>query len=254
MVSMSMQESFLSPIMKFISSQKKELPEGNLKKDIEALATKISFPLENILVAHTDYDSFVTVVGFIGVPKVVVLNLQLVEDLEEKEALALVGQELAKWKLGCVWKNLAVTQVINAVSVYLYSHFYQRMDFFISFGFDDLDRLPIPIIIQILLFIQTIYIPLGKILIFFKTMMEQYLIFSSDEYYCTNMSVGKNDDCARQFQSGLCKLQLLQNSNTMDSFDESFANPDSWYSSCYFSQPLLVQRLSNISRLEKKTK
>ena len=250
---MSVQESFVSPMMNFMSKEKKEIPEGNLKKGIQALATKISFPLENIFVAHNDDDTFVTVFGFIGAPKVVVLNLQLVDGLDEKEVLALVGQELAKWKLGCLWKNWAVTQVINSISVYLYSHFYAEMDLFISFGFDDPDRLPIPIIIQMLLFLQTIYIPVGKILIFLKTMMMQYLILYSDEYYCKNMSVVKNDDCTRQLQSALCKLQLLQRSNSVDSVDESFTNPDSWYSSCYFSQPLLVQRLSNISQLEKKT-
>jgi len=213
------------------------LPDGDLKKNIVAMAGKLKFPLTKLFVmdgskrsSHSNAFMF----GF-GSNKRIVLFDTLLDQVEGDEVLAILGHELGHWKLGHTLENLVVTQVYLGAAFYCFSLCYSSNELYRAFGFDGIDR-PVPTMIALLLFFQTIWAPIDKILSFATTVLSRMNEFAADKF-SSDLGMGS------KLQTGLCKISL-ENLGAMC--------PDPWYALYHYSHPPLVERLSAITELEKK--
>jgi STE24 endopeptidase len=215
------------------------LEEGELKRRIFALAESLKYPLTKLFVmdgskrsAHSNAFMF----GF-GNNKRIVLFDTLLSQVHEDEILAILGHELGHWKLGHTLSNFVITQLYFGAAFYFFSLCYQSEELYAAFGFNDSGR-PTPTIIALLLFFQTLWAPVDKILSFLLTVFSRFNEFAADRF---SVDLGMS----QKLQSGLCKIHL-ENLGAMC--------PDKYYSMYHYSHPPLVERLSAMMELDKKRK
>jgi len=236
------------------------LKDADLKRDIEELADSLKFPLKKLYVvdgSKRSSHSNAFLYGFggnkrIGMRKGIievslctegshtvrchppVLFDTLLTQVGHDEIVAILGHELGHWKLGHMMMNIVVTQVYSFVALYFFSLCYTSENLYKAFGFDDADR-PIPTIIALMLFFQTLWAPVDKVLSFLLTANTRRCEFAADKFAC---DLGKS----KKLQSALCKI-YLENLGAM--------SPDPWYSLYHYSHPPLVERLTALLKLEK---
>lgn len=214
------------------------LEEGELKTKIYALAEHLKYPLTNLFVmdgskrsAHSNAFMF----GF-GKNKRIVLYDTLMDQVTNRELLAILGHELGHWKLKHTITNLVVTQTYTGVMFYCFSLVFTNNELFAAFGFSREERTPT--IIALLLFTQTIWAPVDKALSFVLTVFSRFNEFAADKF---SLDLGYGAD----LKSGLCKIHL-ENLGAMC--------PDWLYSTYHHSHPPLVERLERMNEEEAKKK
>jgi len=215
------------------------LEDGDLKKSIYALADRLEYPLTNLFVmdgskrsSHSNAFMF----GF-GKNKRIVLFDTLLTQVHSNEILAILGHELGHWKLGHTVSNFVITQLYFGAAFYFFSLCYTSEELFSAFGFNDASR-STPSIIALLLFFQTLWAPVDKVLSFLLTMFSRYNEFGADRF---SHELGYS----AQLQSGLVKIHL-ENLGAMC--------PDPWYSMYHYSHPPLVERLSAMMAMDETKK
>ena len=215
------------------------LPEGDLKTRIYKLADRLQYPLTKLFVmdgskrsSHSNAFMF----GF-GNNKRIVLFDTLISQVKTDEILAILGHELGHWKLWHTVSNLVTTQVYMGAAFYFFSLSYGEKNLYSAFGFDDPER-PTATIIALMLFFQTLWAPVDKILSFVLTIVSRHNEFAADRF-------SVDHGMSRNLQSGLCKIHL-ENLGAM--------NPDPWYSTYHYSHPPLVERLKAMMALDQKKK
>lgn len=217
------------------------LPDSELKTRIFALADQLKYPLTKLFVmdgskrsSHSNAFMF----GF-GKNKRIVLFDTLMEQVSDDEILAILGHELGHWKLGHTLSSFVITQLYFGASFYCFSLCYgpHAVDLYQAFGFEGVSR-PVPTIIALLLFFQTIWAPIDKVLSFVLTINSRRNEFAADKF---SVDLGMS----QMLQTGLCKISL-ENLGAMC--------PDPWYATYHYSHPPLVERLSAMMKLDKKSK
>jgi STE24 endopeptidase len=215
------------------------LEDGDLKTRIFELAATLDYPLTKLFVmdgskrsSHSNAFMF----GF-GSNKRIVLFDTLIQQVQKDEIVAILGHELGHWKLGHTLTNFAVTQMYFGSAFYFFSLTFGSKDLYAAFGFNDPARAT-PTIIALLLFFQTLWAPVDKILSFILTVVSRINEFGADKF---SADLGNS----KKLQSGLCKIHL-ENLGAMC--------PDPWYSLYHYSHPPLVERLSAMMALDQKTK
>jgi STE24 endopeptidase len=215
------------------------LPEDSiLKKQIYDLAASVQYPLQKLYVmdgSTRSSHSNAFMYGF-GNNKRIVLYDTLLKQVSNEEIVAILGHELGHWKLKHTLQSFVVTQLYFGAAFYMFSLVYTGSpELYASFGFVGGAR-PVPTLIALLLFFQTIWAPVDKILSFLLTVNSRRNEFAADEY---SQGLGYS----QQLQSGLCKIHV-ENLGAM--------NPDRMYSMYHYSHPPLVERLSAMMTLDKK--
>ncbi|KAG7350859.1 peptidase family M48-domain containing protein [Nitzschia inconspicua] len=213
------------------------LPDGTLKTRIYELADKLSYPLKKLFVvdgSKRSSHSNAYMYGF-GSNKRIVLFDTLMEQVSDDEILAILGHELGHWKLGHTLTNFCVTQVYFGAAFYFFSQCYTAKELYAAFGFDSQSG-SIPTVIALMLFFQTLWAPVDKVLSFVLTIFSRHCEFAADEF---SVKLGMS----QMLQSGLCKIHL-ENLGAMC--------PDPWYSMYHYSHPPLVERLGAMMELDKK--
>jgi STE24 endopeptidase len=174
--------------------------------------------------------------GF-GNNKRIVLFDTLLTQVREDEILAILGHELGHWKLGHTLSNFATTQLYIGAAFYFFALTYGSNDLYAAFGFNDPNR-PTATLIALMLFFQTLWAPVDKVLSFILTIVSRHNEFAADEF-------SVKLEMSRDLQSGLCKIHL-ENLGAM--------NPDPYYSAYHYSHPPLVERLRAMMALDQKQK
>ena len=89
------------------------LDNGPLKTSVEALATRLKFPLKELYVIDGSKRSAHSNAYFFGLPwkKHIVIYDTLIEKSETEEVVAVLGHELGHWSLGHTTKLFAISQV-----------------------------------------------------------------------------------------------------------------------------------------------
>ena len=125
------------------------LEEGPLKKNIDALAHRLKFPLSELYVIDGSKRSSHSNAYFSGMPwkKHIVLFDTLIEKQEPKEIEAVLGHELGHWALSHTTKMLAIAQLHTFYIFTLFSCFINNRSMYAAFGFKEQ-----PIIIGLILF------------------------------------------------------------------------------------------------------
>ncbi|KAG0068391.1 hypothetical protein BGZ89_004794 [Linnemannia elongata] len=203
------------------------LPEGELRTMIEALASRISFPLTKLFVIDGSKRSGHSNAYFYGFfkNKRIVLYDTLLEHSNNDEVCATLAHELGHWACNHTIQMLVFAQVQLFAVFYLFSQFVNNKAMYTAFGFMD----STPTLIGFLLF-QFLYSPVESVLQFFVNMNSRRNEFQADAY-------ARELGYAAPLASGLVKLQL-KNLGSM--------NPDWLHSMYYRSHPDLVERLDAI--------
>lgn len=101
--------------------------------------------------------------------------------VDDNEILAILGHELGHWKLGHTLSNFIITQLYSGAAFYFFSRCYSSRELYAAFGFDDPNR-PVPTIIALLLFMQTLFAPVDKVLSFLLTIFSRMNEFAADRF------------------------------------------------------------------------
>ncbi len=89
------------------------LEPGELKTSVEAMASKLNFPLKSLYVIDGSKRSAHSNAYFFGLPwkKHIVIYDTLIEKSEPQEVVAVLGHELGHWSLSHTTKLMAIAQV-----------------------------------------------------------------------------------------------------------------------------------------------
>jgi STE24 endopeptidase len=222
------------------------LKPGKLKDSVEALASRLDFPLSELQVidgskrsAHSN--AYFTGLPWIGKKKIVIFDT-LLEKSSDKEVEAVLGHELGHWKMNHTSRLLLIAQGHLFYTFALFSVFINNRSLFTDFGFYKEQ----PSMIGFILF-NEILSPtdaLFKLGMNFWTRKMEYeagtfnLLFPFWPYI--NMANFLTDAFAvnlgyrKELGASLLKLQI-QNLSSMDA--------DWFYSSFHHSHPILTERL-----------
>ncbi|KAF9937311.1 hypothetical protein BGZ75_000361 [Mortierella antarctica] len=223
LIMVSIYPTFIQPLFNKFES----LPEGELRTMIEALASRIHFPLTKLFVIDGSKRSGHSNAYFYGFfkNKRIVLFDTLLEHSNNEEICAVLAHELGHWACNHTLKMLAFNQVQIFAIFYLFSQFIHNKEMYVSFGFTD----STPTLIGFLLF-QFLYSPVESVIAFVANMLSRRYEFQADAF-------ARNLGYAGSLASGLIKLQL-KNLGTM--------NPDWLHSMYHRSHPELIERLDAI--------
>ncbi|KAJ2392155.1 zinc metalloprotease [Coemansia sp. RSA 2603] len=203
------------------------LPEGELRKEIEALASRLNFPLKKLYVvdgSKRSSHSNAYVFGFFKSKRIVIYDT-LINQCTTEEIVAIVGHELGHWKKNHILRTLIAVQLQVLIIFYSFGLFVGERRMYNSFGMDET-----PVFIG-LVFFQYLYQPLDSLLSFGSNVLSRKHEFEADAF-------SKKLGYAEQLRSGLIKLQIE---------NKSVMNPDPLYSAFHYSHPPLVERLNAIN-------
>ncbi|KAG0330030.1 hypothetical protein BG004_002190, partial [Podila humilis] len=223
LIMVSIYPTFIQPLFNTVTP----LPEGELRTMIEALASRIRFPLTKLFVVDGSKRSGHSNAYFYGFfkNKRIVLFDTLMDHSDNDEICAVLAHELGHWSCNHTLKMLLFGQAQLFAVFYLFSQFIDNVDMFKSFGFVDAT----PAFIGFLLF-QYLYTPVESVISFVTNMVSRRYEFQADAF-------ARDLGYASSLASGLIKLQL-KNLGTM--------NPDWLHSMYHRSHPELVERLNAI--------
>ncbi|KAF9348497.1 CAAX prenyl protease 1 [Mortierella sp. NVP85] len=223
--------TFIQPLFNKVEP----LPEGELRSMIEALASRIHFPLTKLFVIDGSKRSGHSNAYFYGFfkNKRIVLFDTLMEHSDNEQICAVLAHELGHWACNHTLKMLAFNQVQLFAVFYLFSQFIHNKDMYTSFGFTD----TMPTLIGFLLF-NYLYSPVESITGFITNVISRRYEYQADAF-------ARELGYAASLASGLIKLQL-KNLGTM--------NPDWLHSMYHRSHPELIERLNAINQTDLKTK
>lgn len=228
LVMMTVYPEYIAPLFNKFSPLDPDT-HGALKTEIEALATRVSFPLTKLFVIDGSKRSSHSNAYFYGFfkNKRIVLFDTLLKQVTNAEILAILGHEIGHWALSHTMQGFIISQSYIFALFTTFSLIESNRSLFAAFGFhfDVADSLPV--FIGLVLFTSTYWSPVDKVLSFFVNLNSRRNEFAADQY-------GKSLGYARELASGLIKLQIENMGNMV---------PDPLYSVYHFSHPPLVERL-----------
>jgi len=206
------------------------LEDGVLKTKTVELAKRLKYPLKSMFVmdgSRRSSHSNAFLYGFGGNKRIVLFDT-LIKQVKVDEIVGILGHELGHWKLGHSVKNFIITQLYFGIMLYGYSLSNDR-GLYSAFGFDDVER-NVPTILSLVLYFQTLWCPVDKVVSFLTTLHTRKCEFEADEF-----SVGLG--MGRELERGLVKISV-ENLGSMVT--------DKWYGVWHYSHPPLVDRLGAI--------
>jgi STE24 endopeptidase len=218
------------------------LKPGKLKDSVEALASKLEFPLAELQVidgskrsAHSN--AYFTGLPWIGKKKIVIYDT-LLEKSSEKEVEAVLAHELGHWKMNHTSRLLFISQGHLFYMFALFSVFINNRSLYADFGFHR-ER---PDIVGFILF-NEILSPTDSIIKLLMNIWTRKMEYEAGEFFIQSCSPPKLTQVdafavklgyAGELGASLIKLQI-QNLSSMDA--------DWFYSSFHHSHPILTERL-----------
>lgn len=206
-----------------------KIEEGELKEAVEKLAASIKFPLTALYTMDGSKRSSHSNAFFYGLwkSKRIVLFDTLIEQCTLDELLSILGHELGHWKLNHTMQGFIISQSYMLVFFLIYSLISNNAALFASFGFAvNADGKP-PIVIGLIIFMQSYWAPVDKVLSFILNINSRSNEFAADRF---SLNLGHEKGLA----SGLMTINAENLGNMV---------PDSWYSSYHFSHPPVVERV-----------
>jgi len=124
MFSIAVMANILMPFFMSLFNKFSPLDEGELKDAITKLMEQAGLKSDGIFVMDASKrDSRLNAFfGGLGKSKRVVLFDTLIEKLNKKELLAVLGHELGHFSHGDIWKNIALMGLLLFISFYLFGH------------------------------------------------------------------------------------------------------------------------------------
>ncbi|KAF5211160.1 Peptidase M48 family protein [Clavispora lusitaniae] len=208
------------------------IEDGELKTEIEKLATKNGFPLSGVYVIDGSSRSGHSNAFFSGLPwsQQIVLFDTLIDHSTTKEIIAVLAHEIGHWKLNHVYQLLLSNQASVTLTCVLYRAFIENKSFFHSFGFFH----DYPPMIAFVLF-SYVSAPVDCAVEFATK-----LVSRKNEYQADNFA--KAQGYSEDLASALIKLEVE---------DLSSFRIDWLYSAYRQNHPTLVERLNALGYISK---
>jgi len=213
-----------------------QLPMGPLREKIEALATRLNFPLKKLFVvdgstrsAHSNAYMY----GFFGNKRIVLYDT-LISQSSEDQVVAVLAHEMGHWKCGHTWILFIGTNIIMACQLGLFSLARFAPGLYTSFGFQASHH---PALAALLLF-QMIIGPVDEVLNLCMNIVSRKFEFEADGF---GVSLGYGNE----LKQALCRL---------DKENKGPPYVDELYSAYHYSHPPLPERLRAIDAGMKKKK
>ena len=196
------------------------LPDGELKSEIEKMMQEAGLQSNGIFVMDASKrDSRLNAYfGGLGKAKRVVLFDTLLNKLNARELLAVLGHELGHYKHGDIWKNIAMMGGFLFVAFYLFGHLPQSL--YAEMGVVPTAGATIAMITLLLPVLSFVYTPL-------MSMLSRHNEYEADRY-------GSEVGGRQHLISALLKLV---------SENKSFPKSDPVYSRFYHTHPPILERL-----------
>ncbi|ODV86831.1 hypothetical protein CANARDRAFT_27215 [[Candida] arabinofermentans NRRL YB-2248] len=208
------------------------LEPGELKTDIEKLASQNKFPLDKLYVIDGSKRSSHSNAYFLGLPwgsKQIVIYDTLIEKSTITEVVAVLGHEIGHWFLSHTTKLLVINQAHIFTIFTMFSAFVKNKSLFESFGFVNEH----PVMVGFLLF-GDILKPLDAILEFLMNLLSRRYEYEADEY-AVKLGYGS------ELKDALIKLHK-ENLSSLD--------VDWLYSAYSHNHPHLIERLTYIDEVQ----
>jgi len=196
------------------------LEDGELKDAIEKMMERVGLQSDGIFVMDASKrDSRLNAYfGGLGKSRRVVLFDTLLQKLEEKELLAVLGHELGHYRHGDIWKNIALSGLFVFVLFYIFGHIPQSL-------YTELDTVPTP---GVTIALISIGMPLlGFIYTPLSSLISRHNEYEADRFGC---ELGGRENLV----SALLKL-VREN--------KAFPKSDPIYSRFYHTHPPILERL-----------
>lgn len=207
------------------------LEEGELKTEIEKLATDHKFPLHSLTTMDGSKRSSHLNAMFIGLPwsKKIALFDTLVEKLSTAEIVAVLGHEIGHWRLGHTLQMTGLMLVTTGSVFGAYLLFMFNESLVRLFGFQRLETM-----VALHLFFY-LYTPMSCLTSFLTNAFTRKNEFEADDF-------AKDCGHGHELSTGLIKM----------SKDELLVfRCDPLYSAYHFTHPPLTERLANLSYFSK---
>ncbi|XP_012273312.1 CAAX prenyl protease 1 homolog [Orussus abietinus] len=220
------------------------LPEGELRKNIEALALSLDFPLYKLYVVEGSVRSSHSnayMYGFYKHKRIVLFDTLLkeyykpdekdnfkVKGCETNEVLAVLAHELGHWKFSHTLKGFIASQLMLMVNFVVFAKLFRYRPMYSAFGFMDKQ----PILIGLIIVMMYILMPLNTLMAFLLTVNARKYEFQADKFAKT---LGRAESLKRA-------LITLQKDNL------GYPLFDKLYSGWHHSHPPLLERLEALNK------
>ncbi|WVN88890.1 uncharacterized protein L203_104105 [Cryptococcus depauperatus CBS 7841] len=225
--------TFIQPLF----NKLEPLPEGELRTKVEALASRLGFPLKHLYVIDGSKRSSHSNAYFYGLPwsKHIVIYDTLIKDSTTDEVVAVLGHELGHWYYSHPTKLLLSTQVHLLLTLTIFSIFIHNQSLYAAFGFPPSLAVqpPQPICIGFILF-QLVLEPTDALVKFMMHALTRKYEYQADEF-------AVDLEQKPQLASALIKLHV----NNLSS-----PHSDWLYSMYHHSHPTLPERLSALDKYD----
>ncbi len=143
--------------------------------------------------------------------------------------LAILGHEIGHWRLWHTIEGFVITQAYTLCLFLAFSYVQTSTELFGAFGFTCGDQSEsMPMFVGLLLFMQTYWTPVDKLLTFVLNVNSRRNEFAADRY-------SKNLGMSKDLAAGLVKISVENLGNMV---------PDPLYSAYHFSHPPVVERIA----------
>ncbi len=204
------------------------LPDGPLRKKIEAYCQQVSFKLDNLFVMDGSKRSAKANAFFsgLGAKKKIVLYDTLIEKHTEEELVAVLAHEVGHYKKKHTRLTLALSVLQTGVMLFLLSKFIDSPQLAQALGSEGKS-----FVLGLLAF-GMLYSPVSMLLGIGMNLLSRKNEYEADNYAATTYAV-------EPMQSALKKLSVDNLSNL---------RPHPWYVFFYYSHPTLLQRLGALKK------
>ncbi len=223
MFTIAVMANVLMPFFMGLFNKFSPLEEGDLREAITKLMEQAGLKSDGIFIMDASKrDSRLNAFfGGLGKSKRVVLFDTLVEKLNQKELLAVLGHELGHFSHGDIWKNIALMGVLLFISFYLFGHLPDTL--FIQMGVTPQAGVQIAILMLLLPLISFIFTP-------FMSYVSRHNEYAADEF---GSKMGGKDNLV----SALMKL-VTEN--------KSFPKSHPLVIFFYYTHPPVLERLKEL--------
>lgn len=199
------------------------LEDGELKTDIEAMMQGVGLKSDGVFVLDASKrDSRLNAYfGGLGKSKRVVLFDTLMEKLNHKELLAVLGHELGHFSHGDIWKNIGMMGVLLFTSFFLLGNLPESL--FFSMGIEMKAGVEIAMMILLLPLLSFVFTPM-------MSYVSRHNEYAADEF---GSELGGKENLV----SALIKL-IQEN--------KSFPKSHPMYAFFYYTHPPVLERLTEL--------
>ncbi|KAF8674693.1 CAAX prenyl protease N-terminal, five membrane helices [Rhizoctonia solani] len=222
------------------------LETGALRTRIEALASRLSFPLTDLYVIDGSKRSAHSNAYFYGLPwsKHIVLFDTLIKKSQPAELEAVLAHELGHWKYSHPMKLMLVSQIHMLALFSVFPPFMRSWPLLASFGFPIGPEAKPPVLVSFLLY-QMVITPIESVVGFLLNALSRRFEYQADQFACEldAQGLGGEKEEGKTEEESTMRARLGRALVALHAENLSTVWVDWMYSAYHHSHPTLTERL-----------